>query len=199
MRILVTGGCGFIGSAVIRHLMRATDHSVVNVDKMTYAASLDALEDAAGNPRHLHLRADITNAAAIGEIFETHRPDAVMHLAAESHVDRSIDGPADFITTNVVGTFVMLDAARAYWSALAAGAPKPPSASTISRPTRCSARSAPATRRFTRRPPTIRAAPIRPAKLAPITSCAPGSTPSACRPSSPTRPITTAPGSFPRS
>ena len=130
MRILVTGGCGFIGSAVIRHLIRTTDHSVVNVDKMTYAASLDALESAATDPRHLHLRADITNAPAIAEIFETHRPDAVMHLAAESHVDRSIDGPADFITTNVVGTFVMLDAARAYWSRLPADArgrvPLPP-------------------------------------------------------------------------
>ena len=85
---------------------------------MTYAASLDALEEAATSNRHTHLRADITDAAAIAEIFATHRPDAVMHLAAESHVDRSIDGPADFITTNVVGTFVMLDAARAYWMAL---------------------------------------------------------------------------------
>ncbi|MDP9095498.1 MAG: dTDP-glucose 4,6-dehydratase [Pseudomonadota bacterium] len=119
MRILVTGGCGFIGSAVIRHLIRSTGHSVVNVDKMTYAASLDALEEAATDARHLHLRADITDAAAMGEIFATHAPEAVMHLAAESHVDRSIDGPADFITTNVVGTFVMLDAARAYWQRLA--------------------------------------------------------------------------------
>ena len=119
MRILVTGGCGFIGSAVIRHLIRATGHSVVNVDKMTYAASTDALEEAAADPRHLHVRADITDAPAMAAVFETHRPDAVMHLAAESHVDRSIDGPAAFVTTNVIGTFVMLDAARAYWSGLA--------------------------------------------------------------------------------
>jgi dTDP-glucose 4,6-dehydratase len=118
MRILVTGGCGFIGSAVIRHLIRATGHSVVNVDKMTYAASQEALEEAYSHPRHLHLNADITDAPAIQQIFDTHRPDAVMHLAAESHVDRSIDGPGQFIHTNVTGTFVMLDAARAYWSKL---------------------------------------------------------------------------------
>ena len=118
MRILVTGGCGFIGSAVIRHLIANTDHSVVNVDKMTYAASEDALEGAMHDRRHALIRADITDAAAIGEVFATHRPDAVMHLAAESHVDRSIDGPAPFIHTNVVGTFVMLDAARAYWATL---------------------------------------------------------------------------------
>ncbi|MDT7951363.1 MAG: dTDP-glucose 4,6-dehydratase [Acetobacteraceae bacterium] len=118
MLILVTGGYGFIGSAVIRHLIRNTDHDVVNVDVMTYAASLDALEEAATSPRHRHIRANITDAAAIRAVFETHRPDAVMHLAAESHVDRSIDGPADFITTNVVGTFVMLEAARAHWASL---------------------------------------------------------------------------------
>ena len=118
MRILLTGGCGFIGSAVIRRLIRNTDHSVVNVDKMTYAASEDALEEALRHPRHQHVKADICDAAAMREIFATHRPDAVMHLAAESHVDRSIDGPAPFVHTNVVGTFVMLNAARAYWAAL---------------------------------------------------------------------------------
>ena len=121
MRILLTGGCGFIGSAVIRHLIRCTGHSVVNVDKMTYAASEDALEEARTDRRHLLVRADITDAAAMGEVFATHRPDAVMHLAAESHVDRSIDGPAPFVHTNVVGTFVLLDAARAYWAGLDAG------------------------------------------------------------------------------
>ena len=115
MRILVTGGCGFIGSAVIRHLIRNTGHDVVNVDKMTYAASEDALEEARDHPRHRLLRADITDAAAIAGIFDTWRPDAVMHLAAESHVDRSIDGPAPFIHTNVTGTFVMLEAARTHW------------------------------------------------------------------------------------
>jgi dTDP-glucose 4,6-dehydratase len=118
MKVLLTGGCGFIGSAVVRHLLRATPHIVVNVDKMTYAASEDALEDAVRNRRHVLVRADIADGAAMREVFATHQPDAVMHLAAESHVDRSIDGPADFIQTNVVGTFELLEAARAYWSGL---------------------------------------------------------------------------------
>ena len=122
MRIIVTGGCGFIGSAVIRHLIRSTDHQVINIDKMTYAASEDALEEALRHPRHQLVKADITDASAIAQVFAAHRPDAVMHLAAESHVDRSIDGPAPFIHTNVVGTFVMLDAARAYWAGLDAAA-----------------------------------------------------------------------------
>ena len=119
MRILLTGGCGFIGSAVIRHVLRYSDHEVVNVDKMTYAASLDALEEANGHPRHRLVRADIADAGAMARVFAEAAPDAVMHLAAESHVDRSIDGPGDFIQTNVVGSFVLLEAARAYWSGLA--------------------------------------------------------------------------------
>jgi dTDP-glucose 4,6-dehydratase len=118
MRLLITGGCGFIGSAVIRRLIRGTDHSVVNVDKRTYAASDDALEEARSHPRHTLVVADIADAEAMREVFATHAPDAVMHLAAESHVDRSIDGPGVFIETNVVGTYVLLDAARAYWAAL---------------------------------------------------------------------------------
>ena len=118
MRVLLTGGCGFIGSAVIRHLIRHTGHSVVNVDKMSYAASEDALEEAGRDPRHLLLRADITDAAALREAFATHQPDAVMHLAAETHVDRSIDGPAPFVHTNVTGTFLLLEAARAHWAGL---------------------------------------------------------------------------------
>ena len=118
MRLLLTGGCGFIGSAVIRHLIRATDHTVVNIDKMTYAASEDALEAAGRDPRHTLVRADIADAAAMREVFATHQPDAVMHLAAESHVDRSIDGPGPFIQTNVVGTYVLLEAARDYHAAL---------------------------------------------------------------------------------
>jgi dTDP-glucose 4,6-dehydratase len=118
MRILITGGCGFIGSAVIRHAIRATAHEIVNVDKMTYAASLDALEDATSHNRHRLVRADIADGAAMRAIFAEHQPDAVMHLAAESHVDRSIDGPADFIRTNIVGTFELLEAARAYYATL---------------------------------------------------------------------------------
>ena len=118
MRILLTGGCGFIGSAVIRHLIRATAHSVVNVDLMTYAASEDALEEARTHERHTLVHADVADLAAMRRLFAEHRPDAVMHLAAESHVDRSIDGPAVFIQTNVVGTFALLEAARGYWSGL---------------------------------------------------------------------------------
>jgi dTDP-glucose 4,6-dehydratase len=118
MRILLTGGCGFIGSAVVRHLIAHTGHSVVNVDKLTYAASLDALEAAGSDPRYTLVHADICDAAAMARTFAEHRPDAVMHLAAESHVDRSIDGPGEFIQTNIVGTFVLLQAARAYWNTL---------------------------------------------------------------------------------
>ena len=118
MKVLLTGGCGFIGSAVVRHLMRRTGHVVVNVDKLTYAASEDALEDALHHPRHILVRADIADASAMRQVFSTHQPDLVMHLAAESHVDRSIDGPAAFVQTNVVGTFVLLEAARRYYAAL---------------------------------------------------------------------------------
>nr|WP_321984092.1 dTDP-glucose 4,6-dehydratase [uncultured Lichenicoccus sp.] len=118
MRILLTGGCGFIGSAVVRHLIRATAHSVVNVDLMTYAASEDALEEARTHERHTLVHADVADLTAMQRLFSEHRPDAVMHLAAESHVDRSIDGPAVFIQTNVVGTFALLEAARGYWSKL---------------------------------------------------------------------------------
>ncbi len=118
MKLLLTGGCGFIGSAVVRHLMRHTDHVVINVDKLTYAASEEALEDARSHHRHVLVRADIAHAAAVRQIFSTHQPDAVMHLAAESHVDRSIDGPATFIETNIVGTFTLLEEARRYHGAL---------------------------------------------------------------------------------
>jgi dTDP-glucose 4,6-dehydratase len=118
MKLLVTGGCGFIGSAVVRYILRRTDHVVVNVDKMTYAASEAALEEALHHKRHVLIRADVVDGAAMQQVFAAHQPDAVMHLAAESHVDRSIDGPAAFVQTNVVGTFTLLDAARAYWSGL---------------------------------------------------------------------------------
>ena len=118
MKLLLTGGCGFIGSAVVRHLIRHTDHAIVNVDKMTYAASEEALEEARHDPRHTLVRADIADPAAMREAFAAHDPDAVMHLAAESHVDRSIDGPGDFVVTNVVGTFTLLEAARRHYAGL---------------------------------------------------------------------------------
>ena len=118
MKILLTGGCGFIGSAVVRRAIRREGHQIINIDKMTYAASEDALEDARTHPNHLLLKQDICDLAGIRAAFAEHQPDAVMHLAAESHVDRSIDGPAAFVHTNVTGTFVMLEAAREYFATL---------------------------------------------------------------------------------
>lgn len=118
MKILVTGGAGFIGSAVIRHLINDTGHSVVNLDKLTYAGNLESLASISDSPRYVFEQVDICDAAEVQRVFAVHQPDAVMHLAAESHVDRSIDGPGEFIQTNIVGTYVLLEAARAYWSQL---------------------------------------------------------------------------------
>jgi dTDP-glucose 4,6-dehydratase len=115
--ILVTGGAGFIGSALVRHLLAETTHNVVNVDKLTYAGNLDSLRRESDSPRYSFERADICDGATLQRIFRQHRPSAVMHLAAESHVDRSIDGPAPFIETNVMGTCTLLEAAREYWTA----------------------------------------------------------------------------------
>ncbi|WP_165009263.1 dTDP-glucose 4,6-dehydratase [Neisseria yangbaofengii] len=114
-KILVTGGAGFIGSAVVRHIINNTQDAVVNVDKLTYAGNLESLESVANHPRYAFGQVDICNRAALDRVFAEHQPDAVMHLAAESHVDRSIDGPAAFIETNIVGTYTLLEAARAYW------------------------------------------------------------------------------------
>lgn len=109
--IIVTGGAGFIGSAVVRRLIRSASYRVVNVDKLTYAGNLETIADVADDPRYVFEQHDITDAAAMGDIFERYRPHAVLHLAAESHVDRSIEGPAPFIQTNIVGTFVLLNEA----------------------------------------------------------------------------------------
>ncbi|MEQ8356916.1 MAG: dTDP-glucose 4,6-dehydratase [Kiloniellaceae bacterium] len=122
MKILVTGGAGFIGSAVIRHLIGGGEASVVNVDKLTYAATPEALEEAAESARYAFAEIDICDGAALRRVFAEHRPDAVMHLAAESHVDRSIDDAAAFIETNVVGTYRLLDVATAYWRELESAA-----------------------------------------------------------------------------
>ena len=116
--IMVTGGAGFIGSAVIRELISHTPHRVVNIDKLTYAGNLESLASIANNKRYMFVQADICDAVTMRKLFEQHHPDIVMHLAAESHVDRSIDGPADFIETNIVGTSVLLEAARKYWQSL---------------------------------------------------------------------------------
>jgi len=118
MTVLITGGAGFIGSAVVRLLIGETEIRVVNVDKLTYAACPEALAKVSDHPRYAFEKVDICDREALSKVFAAHRPDAIMHLAAESHVDRSIDGPMDFMTTNVVGTATLLEVARAYWSEL---------------------------------------------------------------------------------
>ncbi len=118
MKILVTGGAGFIGSAVIRHILQNTRDEVINVDKLTYAGNLSSLEEVLPSERYGFCQVDICDSVALKLLFREHQPDAVMHLAAESHVDRSIDGPGEFIQTNIVGTYHLLDIARAYWEQL---------------------------------------------------------------------------------
>lgn len=116
--ILVTGGAGFIGSAVVRYLINSTDNQVLNIDKLTYAGNLESLASVNDNPRYQFLHADICDKVAITKAFDDFEPDIVMHLAAESHVDRSIDGPIDFIQTNIIGTYNLLEVARNYWQNL---------------------------------------------------------------------------------
>jgi dTDP-glucose 4,6-dehydratase len=117
-KIVVTGGAGFIGSAVVRQFIAETDVTVINVDKLTYAGNLDSLPGLMGHTRHVFEQVDICDAKDVARVFAQHQPDGVMHLAAESHVDRSIDGPADFIETNILGTYTLLEAARSYWGGL---------------------------------------------------------------------------------
>ncbi|AYA41402.1 dTDP-glucose 4,6-dehydratase [Xenorhabdus nematophila] len=117
-RILITGGAGFIGSAVVRHIINQTEDSVVVVDSLTYAGNLESLAPVAEHPRYAFEQVDICQREALDRVFQQYQPDAVMHLAAESHVDRSIDGPAAFIETNIIGTYILLEAARTYWQQL---------------------------------------------------------------------------------
>jgi dTDP-glucose 4,6-dehydratase len=118
LKILLTGGAGFIGSAVVRFIINETKYDVVNLDKLTYAGNLDSLLDVARSQGYTHEQVDICNKQVLDRVFQQHKPDCVMHLAAESHVDRSIDGPADFIDTNIVGTFNLLEASRTYFESL---------------------------------------------------------------------------------
>ena len=118
MNVLVTGGAGFIGSAVIRHIIEDTDAAVVNVDKLTYAGNLESLQTVEKSERYRFEQVDICDRGELDRVFKQHRPDAVMHLAAESHVDRSIDGPSEFITTNIMGTYNLLEVSRAYFTTL---------------------------------------------------------------------------------
>ncbi|WP_435235706.1 dTDP-glucose 4,6-dehydratase [Psychromonas sp. PT13] len=121
MKYLVTGAAGFIGSAVVRHIIENTNDSVVSVDCLTYAGNLESLAIISDSKRYNFVQADICDVQAMADVFEKYQPDAVMHLAAESHVDRSINGPAAFIQTNIIGTFTLLEASRNYWSKLSAG------------------------------------------------------------------------------
>ncbi|MGP0174577.1 dTDP-glucose 4,6-dehydratase [Pseudomonas sp. NCHU5208] len=118
MRILITGGAGFIGSALVRHLIQDTEHEVLNLDKLTYAGNLESLLQVADDPRYRFVQADIADSAVVAQTLAEFQPEAIMHLAAESHVDRSIDGPAAFIQTNIVGTYALLESTRAYWQGL---------------------------------------------------------------------------------
>jgi len=121
MRFVITGGAGFIGSSVIRHIISSTDHSVVNVDKLTYAGNLESLASVESSSKYNFEQVDICDVKEVRRIFNKYQPDVVMHLAAESHVDRSIDGPGEFIQTNIVGTYVLLEEARDYWLNLKGG------------------------------------------------------------------------------
>lgn len=118
MKLLITGGAGFIGSAVVRHIIANTTDSVINVDKLTYAGNLESLSEVSNSDRYAFEQVDVCDRGELERVFREHQPDAVMHLAAESHVDRSIDGPAAFIETNIIGTYTLLEVARAYWNGL---------------------------------------------------------------------------------
>ena len=194
MKILVTGGAGFIGSAVVR-LAVARGHAVVNLDALTYAADLRNVAGAAESPLYAFERADIRDRGALDRVFRTHQPDAVLHLAAESHVDRSIDGPGTFVRpTSPAPT----TCSRRRGRTGRAGGGRKASACTTSRPTRSTARSErPAG--SPRRRPTTRARPTRPRRRAVTTLFAHGTKPTGCPPSSPTARTTTGPTTSPRS
>ncbi len=179
--ILVTGGAGFIGANFVLDWLHGSEEAVLNVDALTYAGNLGTLKSQQDNARHVFARANICDRAAMDALLAEHKPRAILHFAAESHVDRSIHGPADFVQTNVVGTFTLLEATRAYWSALSATPRKPRSVSCTSRPTKCSARCPLPIRNSPKPRRTRRIAPIRPPRRVPTIWCAPTITRMACR------------------
>ena len=197
-KLLVTGGAGFIGSALVRHAIRHTDHHVLVVDKLTYAGNLDSLAPVSEDPRYLFARADITDGPRMRDLLVTFQPDVIMHLAAESHVDRSIDGPGDFIRTNIVGTYTLLEAALTYWREPAARQeariPLPPCFD--GRGVRVPPREPGISPKG---PLTIRARLMRRPRPARIIWFAPGTAPTDYRRSSATARTTMAPIIFPRS
>lgn len=190
-KILITGGAGFIGSALVRYIINETSDAVVVVDKLTYAGNLMSLAPVAQSERFAFEKVDICDRAELARVFTEYQPDCVMHLAAESHVDRSIDGPAAFIETNIVGTYTLLEAARAYWTALTEDKKSAFRFHHISVSTKymvtCTRRmiSSPKPRRMRR------AALIPRQKPAATIWCAPGCGPMVCRRLSPTARITT--------
>ncbi len=191
MRIVVTGGAGFIGSAVCRFLIGQTEHDVCNVDKLTYAGNLNSLRDVSGNNRYRFVQADICDREAIERVFADFAPHAVIHLAAESHVDRSIEASSEFIDTNIVGTLNLLEASRRHLARDNARA-QTRSASSMFRPTKYTDRWDPRAGSL-RRPPTVRTRPMQPARHPPIIWRAHGTRPMASRPSSRTARTTTVP------
>ena len=178
-RFLVTGGAGFIGSAVVRRLVEKSEHKVLVLDKLTYAGNLESLATVAGNSRYRFEQVDIVDTAALRRVFDEYSPDVVMHLAAESHVDRSIDGPAQFIQTNIVGTFSLLEIALSHWRALPSSR-KATSAFIMSLPMKCLARSA-LPDIFARNQPTAPTRPTRRQRLHRIILYALGIIPTGCR------------------
>lgn len=191
-RILVTGGAGFIGSAVVRHIIHETADAVVVVDKLTYAGNLMSLASVAQSDRFAFEKVDICDRASLERVFQQYQPDSVMHLAAESHVDRSIDGPAAFIETNIAGTYTLLEAARAIYPRLTRTL-KRRSASTISPPMKCMAICILQTISSPKPRHMRQAALIPPPKPAATIWYAPGYVPTVCLRLSPTALITTGP------
>ncbi len=196
--ILVTGGAGFIGGNFVHFLIQGTDAQVVNLDKLTYAGNLDTLAPLRGNARHVFVQGDIGDRDLVQRLLSDYRVDAVVNFAAESHVDRSIDGPAAFVETNVTGTFNLLDCARSYWAELGRSRKRRfPLPARLHRRGLRLARARPAS--SPRRRPTRPTRPIRPRRRPRTTWCGPGTTPTACRCSPPTARTTTGPTSFRRS